>query len=128
MNLCQVGIHGLDKVDYTIWFEPVDTTVKRSSSNPLNETKETNAIKSFIKTSSIYENRVVPFWNNLPDETRCRGPIYAFKKKVARHFIFLPWLISFNCIIDLVVGINGDDNKLPYILLTEARRENAHLF
>ena len=75
-------IHGYSKVDYTNWFELVRDSDRRNTrgmSSPLNIVSKRARLDM---RQNFFSNRVVPYWNDLPNDLREMPGLDAFKRNL----------------------------------------------
>ena len=75
-------IHGYSKVDYTKWFELVRDSDRRNTrgmSSPLNIVPRRARLDM---RQNFFSNRVVPHWNELPNDLREMAGLDAFKRNL----------------------------------------------
>jgi hypothetical protein len=77
-------VKGHDRVDSTMWFQKVDTSVRttRSAADPLNLRSQTSRLDP---RKHFFSNRVVDGWNLVPSEIKNARNVHCFKIAYRNH-------------------------------------------
>jgi ribonuclease P/MRP protein subunit RPP40 len=82
-------VRGIDRVDYTTWFQLASETGRATTSadDTLNLRPKTTRLEV---RRHFFSNRVVEGWNQIPSEIKNARNVSCFKKAYKKHRVGLP--------------------------------------